>query len=59
MVTVASAGVPPDTPVGSKNSSIVSIKSSSGSSVSSLLIEILNVTVVAPAGIVTVYAPEL
>ena len=59
MVTVAWLGVPWVTPVGSEVSSIVSIKFSSGSNVSSSFIGTSNVATVAPAGIVAVYGPEV
>ena len=59
MVTVASPGLPRVTSLGSAVSLIVSIKFSGPSNISSSFIEILNVAVVCPARIVTVYGPEV
>ena len=59
MVTVVSPGVPRVIPVGSEDGSIVSIKFSSLSTISSSLIGILNITMVVPGGNMTVYGPEV
>ena len=57
MVTVASSGIPTLTPEG-KDGSIVSIKYSSPSNMTSSIIGISNETIVSPAGNVTMYGPE-
>ena len=57
MVTVASSGSPTLTPVG-KDGSIVSMKSSLPSNMTSSIIGISNGTIVSPTGNVTVYGPE-
>ena len=59
IVTVASPGILLVTLVGSEVSSIVSIKFLLPSNTLLSFIKILNVAVVCPAGIVTVYGPEL
>ena len=58
MVTVAWPGLPTLTPLGSEDDSIVIIKFSSLSNISSSVIGISNGTLVSPAGNMTVYGPE-
>ena len=58
MVTVASSGLPSLMLPGSDELSIVGIKFSSPSNITSSVIGTLNVAVVCPAGNVTVYGPE-
>ena len=59
MVTVAWWGVPSLTLPGNDDELIMSIKYTSISNVLSLIIGILNATIVTPAGNVAVYGPEL
>ena len=58
MFTVALPGLPRVTPVGSEDSSMVTVKSSLPSTTLSSVIGISNETVVVSAGNVTVYDPE-
>ena len=57
MVTVAVPGFPRETPVGNDDGMIVMSKSSLRSNILSWNIEMLNETVITPAGITTVYFP--
>ena len=55
--TVAVPGLPRVTPLGNDPGTIIILKSSSFSNMLSSTIEMLNGTIVTPAGIVTVYGP--
>ena len=57
MVTVAVPGLPRETPEGNDDGKIVMPKSSLSSNILSSNIEMLNGTMVVPAGITTVYLP--
>ena len=59
MVTVVTAGLPTVTPIGNNAVLIVNIKSSFSSTKSSLIIGTTKNALVVPAGIVTLYGPEL